>query len=100
MQAEQVFRLVCITGMGAGDSAGHGGVVFDNLIFPLLLGKVYVDKDRQEGIIRCSGLDWILVRPAVLNNKASREIRTLTDLSGYHGELYREKMWRALSWTR
>ena len=44
MKAERVSRLVCITGMGAGDSVGHGGFVFDNLIFPLLLRNVYGDK--------------------------------------------------------
>lgn len=86
MKAEQVSRLVCITGMGAGDSAGHGGVLFDNLIFPLLLRKVYADKDRQEAVVRDSGLDWVLVRPSVLNNKPSRDtIRALTDLSDFHG---------------
>jgi uncharacterized protein YbjT (DUF2867 family) len=86
MQAEKVSRLVCITGMGAGDSVGHGGFVFDNLIFPLLLGKVYADKNRQEAIIRASGLDWILVRPVVLNDQPARgTVRTLTDLSGFHG---------------
>jgi uncharacterized protein YbjT (DUF2867 family) len=86
MKAEQVSRLVCITGMGAGDSAGHGGSLFENLIFPLLLRKVYADKDRQEAVVRDSGLDWILVRPSVLNNKPSRDtIRALTNLSGFHG---------------
>jgi uncharacterized protein YbjT (DUF2867 family) len=86
MKAEQVSRLVCITGMGAGDSAGHGGFLFDNLIFPLLLRKVYADKDRQEAIVRDSGLDWVLVRPSVLNNKPGRDtIRALTDLSSFHG---------------
>jgi uncharacterized protein YbjT (DUF2867 family) len=86
MKAEQVSRLVCITGIGAGDSAGHGGFLFDNLIFPLLLRKVYADKNRQEAIVRESGLDWVLVRPSVLNNKAGRDtIRALTDLSGFHG---------------
>ena len=86
MKAEHVSRLVCITGMGAGDSAGHGGFLFDNLIFPLLLRKVYADKDRQEAIVRESGLDWVLVRPSVLNNKPSRNaIRALTDLSDFHG---------------
>jgi len=86
MQAEQVSRLVAITGMGAGDSAGHGGVVFDRLIFPLLLRKVYADKNRQEAIIRDSGLDWVLVRPSVLNDKpGGHTLRALTDLSGFHG---------------
>jgi hypothetical protein len=86
MKAEHVSRLVCITGIGAGDSAGHGGLLFDNLIFPLLLRKVYADKNRQEAIIRDSGLDWVLVRPSILNNKpSSNTIREITDLSGFHG---------------
>lgn len=86
MKAEHVSRLVCITGMGAGDSARHGGFVFDRLIFPLLLRKVYADKDRQEAIVRGSGLDWTLVRPSVLNDKPGRNtLQAITDLSGFHG---------------
>ncbi len=86
MKAEHVSRLVCITGLGAGDSVGHGGFLFDNVIFPLLLRKVYADKNRQEAIVRDSGLDWTLVRPTVLNGKPGRgAIRALTDLSGFHG---------------
>jgi uncharacterized protein YbjT (DUF2867 family) len=86
MKAEQVSRLVCITGIGAGDSAGHGGFLFDKLIFPLILSKVYADKNRQEAIVRDSGLDWVLVRPTVLNNKAGgAPVRALTDLSGFDG---------------
>jgi uncharacterized protein YbjT (DUF2867 family) len=86
MKAEHVSRLVCITGIGAGDSAGHGGFLYDNLIFPLLLRKVYADKDRQEAIVRSSGLDWVLVRPSILNNKpGSGNVRALTDLSSLHG---------------
>ncbi|WP_369935719.1 NAD(P)-dependent oxidoreductase [Xanthomonas tesorieronis] len=86
MKAEQVGRLIAITGLGAGDSAGHGGVLFDKLIFPLLLRKVYADKNRQEALIRDSGLDWVLVRPTVLNDKPARgDVRAITDLSGFHG---------------
>jgi putative NADH-flavin reductase len=86
MKAEQVARLIAITGIGAGDSLGHGGFLFDRLIFPLLLRKVYADKDRQEAIIRDSGLDWVIVRPAVLNDKAGgKTVRALTDLTDFHG---------------
>ncbi|MDA9520493.1 flavin reductase [Bradyrhizobium sp. CCBAU 11434] len=86
MTAERVSRLVAITGMGAGDSRGHGGFLFDRLIFPLLLNKVYADKDRQEAIVRESGLDWVLIRPTVLNDKPGRgSVRALTDLSDLHG---------------
>ena len=86
MKAEHVSRLLCITGMGAGDSAGHGGFLFNNVIFPLLLKKVYADKNRQEAIVRNSGLDWVLVRPSVLNDKrGGQTIRALADLSNFHG---------------
>jgi putative NADH-flavin reductase len=86
MKPEQVSRLIVITGIGAGDSLGHGGFLFDRLIFPLLLRNVYADKNRQETIVRDSGLDWIIVRPAILNDKAGgKTIRALTDLSNFHG---------------
>ncbi|HZY18885.1 MAG TPA: SDR family oxidoreductase [Ramlibacter sp.] len=86
MTAAGVRRLVCVTGIGAGDSAGHGGFVFDRLIFPALLRRVYADKNRQEAIVMHSGLDWVLVRPAVLNDKPAKEVvRALTDLTGFHG---------------
>ena len=64
MKAAGVSRLVCITGMGAGDSAGHGGFVFDRLIFPALLRKVYADKDRQEAIVRAAAWTgcWCVLR--------------------------------------
>lgn len=86
MKAERVGRLIAITGLGAGDSAGHGGFLFDKLIFPLLLRKVYADKNRQEALIRDSGLDWVLVRPTVLNDKPARgAVRAITELAGFHG---------------
>ena len=86
MHAEQVPRWVAITGMGAGDSFGHGGLLFDRVIYPLLLKKVYADKNRQEALIRESSLDWVLVRPAVLNDKPGRRSsRMLENLSGFHG---------------
>src|SRR4051812_4566945 len=44
-------------GIGAGDSAGHGGPMFDNVIFPLLLRNVYADKNRQEAIVKDSSLN-------------------------------------------
>ena len=86
MKAERVSRLIAITGIGAGESKGHGGFAFDNLIYPLLLRKVYADKDRQESIIEASGLGWVIVRPSILNDKPGRaSTRVLTDLSDFHG---------------
>lgn len=86
MRGKGVRRLIAITGMGAGDSRGHGGFLYDRLFNPLMLRKVYEDKDRQEAIVRASDLDWTLVRPSVLNDKPPQgNIRVLTDLSNFHG---------------
>lgn len=78
-----VKRLVCVTGIGAGDSKGHGGFVYDKIIQPLLLNEIYKDKTRQEEVVRASGLAWTIVRPAQLTNgPKAGSFRTLTDLKG------------------
>jgi putative NADH-flavin reductase len=68
MNAAGVKRLITVTGLGAGDSRGHGGLLYDAILFPLLLKRVYDDKDVQEWIVRSSGLDWTIVRPGMLMN--------------------------------
>jgi putative NADH-flavin reductase len=79
MKIADVKRLIAVTGLGAGDSRGHGGLLYDAVAFPLLLKRVYDDKDVQEWIIRSSGLDWTIVRPGLLTNRpASGRYRILT----------------------
>lgn len=68
MKHKGVRRILCVTGVGAGDSRGHGGFLYDRLILPLLLRTIYEDKDRQEDVLRQSGLDWTIVRPAQLSD--------------------------------
>ena len=86
MIAENVRRLVCVTGIGAGDSQGHGGFLYDQVIQPVLLRGVYEDKDRQEQLIEASGLEWIIVRPAMLTNGESvGQTYATTDLALVHG---------------
>jgi putative NADH-flavin reductase len=84
MKAANVRRLVAVTGLGAGDSRGHGGALYDWLVFPLVLKRVYDDKDVQEQIIRNSGLDWTIVRPGLLTDgPATSRYRVLTDPSDW-----------------
>ena len=79
MKAAGVNRLVAVTGLGAGDSRGHGGILYGGIVFPLLFKRVYDDKDVQEWIIRSSGLDWTIVRPGLLTNRpATGRYRVLT----------------------
>lgn len=76
-------RLVCVTGIGAGESRGHGPWWYDRLVLPLLLDEIYKDKTRQEELIRGSGLDWVIVRPAILTGgPATGSCRAVTDLAG------------------
>ena len=65
MEGSPVRRLICVTGLGAGDSRGRGGLLYDATLW-LFLGRIYADKDAQEWIIRRSRLDWTIVRPTVL----------------------------------
>ena len=86
MKKSDVRRLVCITGVGAGASRGHGGFFYDRVFQPLLLRKVYQDKDRQEAVVMASGLDWIIVRPTLLTDSpATGKIAATADLRGGHG---------------
>jgi putative NADH-flavin reductase len=79
MKAAGVKRLIAVTGLGAGDSRGYGGFLYDAIAFPLLLKRVYDDKDVQEWIIRYSGLDWTIARPGLLaNGPATGNYRVLT----------------------
>jgi putative NADH-flavin reductase len=83
MAVHRVRRLVCVTGIGAGDSFGHGGFLFDKILFPLWLRQIYEDKNRQESMLRSSNLDWVIVRPGFLTNGPKTEhYRVLHDLHG------------------
>src|SRR6476469_7090805 len=85
MKAGGVKRLITVTALGAGDSRGHGGFLYDVVVFPLLLKRVYDDKDVQEWIIKSSGLDWTIVRPGLLTN---------SDATGIYRVLTAPKDWR------
>jgi putative NADH-flavin reductase len=83
MKKTSCKRLICVTGIGAGDSRNHGGFFYDKIIYRLLLKRIYEDKDRQEAIVRESGLDWVIVRPGFLTNGIhTGKYRILTELDG------------------
>jgi putative NADH-flavin reductase len=79
MKEAATRRLICVTGFGAGDSRGRGGLLYDT-VSCLLLGRAYEDKDIQEQIVRRSGLEWTIVRPVILTNgPKTGTYRALTD---------------------
>lgn len=84
MTAEGVRRLVAVTGLGAGDSRGRGGLLYDALLFPVLLRRTYDDKDVQERMIRNSALEWTIVRPGLLQDgPATGHARAIVDPAGW-----------------
>lgn len=86
MRKVDVKRLVVVTGAGAGDSHGHGGLLFDRIVFPLVLKRIYDDKDVQEQMVKASGLDWTIVRPGALTDRAATgRYQVLTDPSTWRG---------------
>jgi putative NADH-flavin reductase len=83
MKKTGVRRLLCVTGIGAGNIKGHGGFIYDRIFYPLLLKGVYADKDRQESLIEASDVDWTIVRPGFLTNgPLTGNYRMLTDMTG------------------
>lgn len=68
MQKNGVKRLVLETSLDLGDSRGQLGFFFAHVIRATLLRNIFEDKELQERIVRESGLDWIIVRPAMLND--------------------------------
>jgi len=85
MQQNDGQKYIAVTGMGAGDSKGHGGFLYDSIFKPLFLKSIYEDKDREEQLIKESpgGIDWLIVRPAGLTNgPRTGRYRVLHDLEG------------------
>jgi putative NADH-flavin reductase len=68
MTRHNTRRLICVTGIGAGESVGHGGAWSNRILQSPGLQKIYEDKTRQEELIRYCNRDWIVVRPAQLTD--------------------------------
>ncbi len=85
MAKKDIKRLIAITGLGAGDSRGHGGFLYDVFAFPLILKRIYDDKDIQEKIIKDSELQWTIARPGLLKDgPVSGLYQALTDPKDWH----------------
>jgi putative NADH-flavin reductase len=82
MDRHGVRRLICVTGVGAGETKGHGGFLYDRILYPLFTRGIYADKDNQERLIRESRTDWTIVRPAPFRkNEPPGPLRTVTDVA-------------------
>ncbi|MEM7008466.1 MAG: NAD(P)H-binding protein [Thermodesulfobacteriota bacterium] len=81
MTEHNIARLITITGVGAGETKGHGGFIYDWIGYPLITKRIYKDKDLQESLIKKSSLDWIIVRPAVFTNREQKNaLQVVTEI--------------------
>jgi uncharacterized protein YbjT (DUF2867 family) len=62
MEHMGVPRLVCVTLLGVEGSRSNAGLLYRHVVLRVL-GPMVPDKERQERVVRDSGLDWVLVRP-------------------------------------
>lgn len=72
----RICRLICMTAIGVGSSRHRGRWAFRNLIRPILLGRIFQDRQQQEQLVRNSGLQWTIVRPAELTDDPAGPWRT------------------------
>ena len=67
MRAGGVARLVVVTAFGIGDTRERLPWAF-KLFYRLVLREHMADKERQERVVKDSGLDWTLVQPVGLTD--------------------------------
>lgn len=76
---QHVSRLVCVTLLGLGGSRANTALLYRHLILRVLRPMV-PDKERQEQVVRSSGLDWVLVRPPTITGlRARRRARVIVE---------------------
>ncbi|MBC8067316.1 MAG: NAD(P)H-binding protein, partial [Deltaproteobacteria bacterium] len=68
MKARGARRLVAVSSIGVGDSADQASWFIEHVIVPTFLRGSTKDKAAMERVVRESGLSFVIVRPAVLND--------------------------------
>ena len=63
-----VRRIIAVSALGVGDSVRQSSFFFRHVVLPTFLRGSTKDKAAMEQEIRQAGVDFIIVRPAVLND--------------------------------
>jgi uncharacterized protein YbjT (DUF2867 family) len=72
MRKAAVKRLVVLSALGTGESRRLMNPVLRALLVGFLLKRPYEDHERQEALVRESGLESVIVRPGRLTNGPAR----------------------------
>ncbi len=79
-----VRRLILISAFGVGASSRNAPLV-PRLMYRLLLGDVYRDKNAGEDIVKASGLDWTIIHPVMLTTGPKTETYRRGERLELHG---------------
>jgi len=72
MQRQKIKRFICITSLGINNSRFKLGLYYTLFTIPFILFFYFLDKSKQEEIIKQSDLNWTIVRPGQLTNGKKR----------------------------
>jgi putative NADH-flavin reductase len=72
MEKHNVNRFICITSLGINDSRFKLGLYYTLFVIPVIVFFYFLDKSKQEKLIRSCKLDWTIVRPGQLTNGKKR----------------------------
>jgi uncharacterized protein YbjT (DUF2867 family) len=73
MKARGVRRLVVLSALGVGESRALANFFVEKLVIGFLLKAPFEDHERQEALVRASGLDWVIARPGRLTDGPARK---------------------------
>jgi uncharacterized protein YbjT (DUF2867 family) len=73
MKAHGVRRIVVLSAFGTGESRKLMNAVMRTLVVSWLLKGPFADHERQETLVKQSGLDWVIARPGRLTNGPSHK---------------------------
>jgi putative NADH-flavin reductase len=74
MEKHNVSRFICVTTLGINDSRFKLGLYYTLFVIPVIVFFYFLDKAKQEKLIRSSKLNWTIVRPGQLTNGKKRTI--------------------------
>ncbi|MGK7954969.1 MAG: NAD(P)-dependent oxidoreductase [Crocosphaera sp.] len=58
-----IQRLICQSTLGVGESWGSLNFYWKYIMFGFILRNVFADHQRQEEMVKNSGLEWTIIRP-------------------------------------
>ena len=70
MKQAGVSRMILMSSFGVGESLRDAPLI-PGIMFRVLLKDIFADKESAERELRASGLDWTIVHPVLLTNRAA-----------------------------